>query len=81
MQGSWENGSFVLASTKDEQIARLRKDAERFAFMEANEIKCGKRENGYGEATSETKPIPWVSRKTLAECIDVLMGQGLILRR
>ena len=74
MQGTWENGSFVLASTKDERIDRLSKDAARFAFMEANCIKCGVRENGYWEATSEADTMPWVSRKTLAECIDVLMG-------
>lgn len=78
MQGTWENGSFVLASTKDAKIERLQKDADRFEFMEANEIKCGKRENGYWEATSETNPIPWVSRKTLAECIDVLMVANAI---
>lgn len=65
----------MFASTKDAKIARLQKDADRFAFMVANDIKCGKRKNGYWEATSETKPmIPWVSRKTLAECINVLMA-------
>lgn len=31
MQGTWENGRFVLASTKNDQIDRLRKDAERYA--------------------------------------------------
>ena len=50
------------------------KDAARFRFMVEHKIKCGLRENGYWEATSEIVPIPWVSRKTLVECIDVLMS-------
>ena len=33
MQGTWENGNFVLASTKDEKIARLSKDAERLDWL------------------------------------------------
>jgi hypothetical protein len=31
MQGSWENGRFVLASTKDDESARLRADRDTLA--------------------------------------------------
>lgn len=48
-------------------------DAARFAFIEVNKINCRFLENGYWEATGEE--LPWVSRKTLAECIDVLMNE------
>jgi hypothetical protein len=44
-------------------------DAKRFRFIQQNKIKCGIRENGYWEAESD---LFWVSRKTLAECIDIL---------
>lgn len=54
-------------------LTKLQKDAARFAFMDANEVVCRKRENGYWEASSDAEHIPWVSRKTLAACIDVLI--------
>ncbi len=46
-------------------------DAERFTFIEVNKVTCRVRENGYWEA--ETGEV-WVSRKSLAKCIDVLMS-------
>mgnify|MGYP004004693595 CR=1 FL=1 len=48
-------------------------DATRFRFIEMYQIKSGIRSNGYWKATAEG--FPWVSRKTLAECIDILMEQ------
>lgn len=51
-----------------------KQDAARFRFIEENKIKCGIRENGYWEAEGET----WVSRETLAECIDVLMRNARV---
>ena len=32
MQGTWENGQFVLAATKDSQIERLRADNARLLY-------------------------------------------------
>jgi hypothetical protein len=54
-------------------------DAKRFRFIEQNNIKCGIRENGFWEATSDS--LPWVSRKTLAECIDILFQYAAQINR
>lgn len=43
-------------------------DADRFRFIEDNRVSCGIRGNGYWFAHGDV----WVSRETLAECIDIL---------
>jgi hypothetical protein len=48
-------------------------DADRLAFMETYKVECGIRENGYWWAQGSNDSTSWVSRKTIAQCIDVLM--------
>ena len=43
---------------------------DHLAFIDAHNIRCERRENGYWEAHSADR---WASRKTFAECIDALM--------
>ena len=40
MQGTWENGSFVLASTKDDKIARLETTISRLLRYAYHEEEC-----------------------------------------
>lgn len=71
MESLLEESKYYFAIKNNENIARLKKDAYRFAFIEENKIECKLLNNGYWEAMSKTGP--WVSRKTLAECIDALI--------
>lgn len=40
MQGTWENGSFVLASTKDDKIARLEATISRLREYARHKPEC-----------------------------------------
>lgn len=52
-------------------------EQSKIKFIESNCVRFGVRENGYWFAHGDT----WVSRKTLPECIDVLMGNNLHIKQ
>ena len=54
MQGTWENGSFVLASTKDDKIARLETTISRLREYAGHKQTCGALQWNY--ITSEFAP-------------------------
>ena len=69
MQGTWENGRFVLASTKDAQIAALREERDRLAeeLVEARKPDCRTCARLIQEADGPICSRAWVTRDI---CVD-----------
>jgi len=78
MQGTWENGRYVLASTKDDKIARL--EREKAQAIRALEIKAAANEEA---AKRSPQHADWSNgvAKGMREAIDILSNAPHQARR